>query len=263
MTASDGQRARIPTLRKMVDLLQAFTPATPHWKLRDLARELGWDTATTHRFLKALVDIGMLDADAELTYRIGPLPLQLAAVSTSSEPGWSELMLRIAEIAERTRLTTQISILAGDRVAIVASQESRDALKAAASLGERLPLHATAGGKAILAQLSHDEVRALLPERMPAYTEQTIVDREELIRQLAEVRETGMARADSELSQGLYAVGVPIPAGALGTAKAALVCAGLSRAFVPDQWDEAEQTLADQAAALGGQPVRPAKEATA
>jgi DNA-binding IclR family transcriptional regulator len=250
----------------MVDLLEAFTPATPHWKLRDLARELGWDIATTHRFLKALVDIGMRDADDELTYRIGPLPLQLAAVSTSAQPAWGNLVRRIAEIAELTRLTTQIGILAGDRVAIVASQESRGALKAAASLGERLPLHATAGGKAILAQLSDDEVGALLPERLPAYTEHTLVDRHDLVRQLADVRETGMARADSELAQGLYAVGVPLPAGTLGAAKAALVCAGLSRTFIPDQWDQAERTLADQAVALGAGPVAtdlPAREATA
>lgn len=260
MKASDGQRARIPTLHKMVDLLQAFTPATPQWKLRDLAAELDWDTATTHRFLKALVDIGMLDADADLTYRIGPLPLQLAAVSTSAEPGWADLMRRIAGIAEATRLTTQVGLLAGDRVAIIASQESRGALKAAASLGERLPLHATAGGKAILAQLADDEVRELLPERLPAFTDNTVVDREELIVQLADVRTTGMARADSEFSQGLYAVGVAIPTGALG-GTAALVCAGLSRTFVPEQWDQAERILADQATALGA--GRPIEEATA
>ncbi len=239
----DGARARIPTVVKMVQLLRAFTPATPTWKLLELSRNLGWDGATTHRFLKALVEARMLDVDSDLRYRIGPLPLQLAAVAASVEPGWKELLSRLPEVADRTQLTTQIGVLDAGAVSIIASHESGGALKAAASLGERLPLHATAGGKAILAQLSDAEIVETLPAKLERFTEHTIVSRTALIDQLNTVRESGLAFVDSELSLGLSAAAVAIPSSWFGTAPAALVCAGLSRDLVADQWEEADRTL--------------------
>jgi DNA-binding IclR family transcriptional regulator len=251
-----GSHARIPTLQKMAHLLSAFTPARPKWKLLELSRELGWDGATTHRFLKALVDTGMLECDEELNYRVGMLPLKLAAVSGSAEPGRQELLDRIGRIAEVTGLTTQLGVLDGDSVVILASQESTAAINAAASLGDRLPLHATAAGKAILSQLSDDEIRAILPERLAAHAEHTITDLEVLVRQVREVRESGLAHVDGELSLGLYAMAVPIPPRMFGSQVAALTCAGLTRALVPEKWDIAEKTLTAQAAALAASAAR-------
>ena len=51
--------------------------------------------------------------------------------------------------------------------------------------GERIPLTATAGGKAILSYLPADERRRLLDERgLSALTEQTIPDRTTLLKEL-------------------------------------------------------------------------------
>jgi DNA-binding IclR family transcriptional regulator len=253
VSASDsGARARVPTLRKMRVLLEAFTPARPTWRVLELSREIGWDPATTHRFLRALVEIGMLESDEDLTYRIGILPLKLAAVSGSAAPGRRELLARVAAIAEETGLTTQVGVLDEGRVAIVASEESRGALNAAALLGERLPLHATAGGKVILAQLPDDEVEALLPATLPSFTDHTITDRAAVLEQVRTARETGIAHAESELSLGLHATAVPLARGLFGSQPAALTCAGLSRDLVPDQWDAAEQILLQQAGELSG-----------
>lgn len=236
-------RIRVPTLRKMGVVLNAFTPDRPTWKLLELSRELGWDGATTHRFLKALVEIGMLECADGVTYQIGVLPLKLAAVSSSTQPEQQAVLRRMIQITAETGLTTQIGVLDGESVAIIASEESRDVLKAAARLGERLPLHATAVGKAILSQLSDAEVLERLPETLEAYTERTITDRAVLLDQIRAVRERGMARVESELSVGLDALAVPISRSWFGSNVAALTCAGLSRNLAPAQWKLAEATL--------------------
>lgn len=259
----DGARVRIPTLLKMVQLLRAFTPQAPTWKLLELARHLGWDGATTHRFLKALVQTGMLEVDEDVRYRIGPLPLQLAAVAASVEPGWSDLLSRLPDVAARTQLTTQISVLDGEAVAIIASHESGGALKAAASLGERLPLHATAGGKAILAQLPNEQIAEILPKQLERFTAKTIVSRAKLLEELDRVRSTGIAFVDSELSLGLSAAAVAIPSSWFGTAPAAMVCTGLARELVPEQWVEAERTLQELRALFGLSSVASTRSAMA
>lgn len=153
VASRNGSHARIPTVHKLAQLLEVFTPAQPRWRLADLARELGWDGATTHRFARALADISMIDLDEDGNYTVGVLPQRLAAVAAGSEPGRHDLLQRLAEIAEQTELTTQVGLLDRGEAVVVASQEGRGALNAAASLGERLPLHATAMGKAMLVQL--------------------------------------------------------------------------------------------------------------
>jgi DNA-binding IclR family transcriptional regulator len=251
MTKSDPVlKPRVPTIHKIGELLAVFTPARSQWKLQDLARQLEWDVATTHRFLKALVDIRLLDYHDE-TYSIGLLPLELASVSVTTAPRRRQLLERIQQISEESGLTVQIGVLERDAVAIVASHESRGALRAAAMLGERLPLHATAVGKAILTQLSDAEIEELLPSKLPAFTDRTITERTRLLDELRAGRESGMTHADGELSEGLYALAIPIPWGYFASQVAGLTCAGVSREIVPEQWETAAGALRQQLEEFG------------
>lgn len=238
-----GTNARIPTLRKMSQLLDLFTPDRPSWGVPDLAAALEWDGATTHRFARALVEIGMLDVDDDHVYRVGVQPQRLSAVANRAHPRRRDLMQRLSEIAEATELTTQVGVLDRGEVVIIASQEGSGALNAAAKLGERLPLHATAVGKAILGQLPEDQMREILPAKLQKLTERTVTNRDKLIDEIRRDVEQGFAVADSELSQGVYAVAVPLPESWFGGHAAALACIGPSREFIPDRWSEAEAVL--------------------
>jgi DNA-binding IclR family transcriptional regulator len=179
------------------------------------------------------------------------LPLQLAAVYLGSDGAHGRLVQRLREIALETGLTTQLGVRVDDRVVIVASEEGSDAVKAAAMLGARLPLHNTAVGKAILAQMTDEEIVALLPEKLEAATANTITSRTALLEQIGEIRTSGIARADSELSEGLCAMSVPLP-GSFGTALAGLTCAGPPPSILPASWDRAEAVFGDAALSFEG-----------
>ena len=192
-------RARVPTLRKTAELCGLFTTSRPRWRLQEICAELGWDPATAHRFLKALVEVRMLAVDADGGYTVGLLPVEMASVYLASEPRRRAFVRRCEEIAARTGLTCQLGILDGASVVIVTSHEGASALRAAAMLGERLPVHATSGGTAILSQLADDEIEALLPERLERLTPETLSSRAALIEQVREVRANGLAQANGEL----------------------------------------------------------------
>src|SRR5699024_8012023 len=76
--------------------------------------------------------------------------------------------------------------------------------------GQRLPLHASAMGKIILADLSDREVQTLLPETLESVTRYTSQDRYVLMQQLAEIRTVGYATLDSELDEGLFSLAVGV-----------------------------------------------------
>lgn len=242
--ARGAARPRVSTIGKVRDLLVLFTPRHPTWGLSELAQELDWDMATTHRLANALVEIEMLTrVDGESSYQLGPLTLELGSVYMSMRPRHQEIVVAMETLVRETALTTQIGVLAGATVSIVHSRESDSPLRAAALLGERLPLHATAVGKAILSQFGDEAVDALLPARLERFTAQTITDRAALLEQLAAVREDGVARVDNELSEGLCALAVPLPAGTYSADVASLTCAGPPPSIIPEKWEEAESTL--------------------
>jgi IclR family KDG regulon transcriptional repressor len=242
-----GDRPRIPTLRKMAELLQLFTPERPEWRMSELAREMGWSEPTTHRFLAAMVEIDMLSPRPSGAFGVGVLPVRLGAVYMSAEPRRQALLARTEQLAEQTGLTTQVGVLDGAAVSIVASREGSSAIKAAANLGERLPLHATAAGKAILSQLPG---HGILPRRLERFTDATLTDRDELRAQVAAVAAGELARADSEWAPGLYALAVPVPAGWFEGHAAAVSCAGPSPALGTGEWELAAELLAGLRAEL-------------
>jgi DNA-binding IclR family transcriptional regulator len=220
-------RPTLTTLDKLVELLDAFSPERPAWPLNDLARHLGWDKATTYRFVTKLVELSFLERDKDGNYGHGTFALELWARSLGASPVRQRLTRAMGEIAARTGLTTQVGFLDGSQVVITLSEEGTMLVNAAARLGARVPVHATALGKVILAQLADDEIGGLLAEELEPHTNQTITTRTLLLEEVAAVRDTGVAHAWSELAEGLDAVAVPLPRSVLG-AVAGIGCAGPS-----------------------------------
>ncbi|MFD2094195.1 IclR family transcriptional regulator C-terminal domain-containing protein [Blastococcus deserti] len=54
-------------------------------------------------------------------------------------------------------------------------------------------------GKVLLAEMPVEKVIAMLPEKLEAYTANTITDRTVLLKELEQVREQGFAIIDNEL----------------------------------------------------------------
>ena len=218
-------RPTLSTLDRVADLLQAFVPEKPTWKLQEIANHLGWDKATTHRFLAKLVDLRFLERDPDGNFWLGTFVLDLSALYMSANPVRQRLARILTEVRDATGLTTQAGFLEQGRVVIALSEEGNTLVKASASLGAHLPLHATAIGKVILAQLDAPSLAEALERGLPSFTAHTIVERDEICATVAVVKEAGIARATSELADGLEAVAVPIPRHIFGV-PAGIGCSG-------------------------------------
>lgn len=146
--------------------------------------------------------------------------------------GEYELGLRFLELGERTRrrvglyeaarpevrklaeetgeLVTLLVEEHGWGVYLDIGQESGD-IRYPAVPGNRIHLHCSAVGKAILACMPAKTVDDVLRERgMPRQTPETITDRERLREELDAVRERGLAFDMEEFRTGLRSVGAPI-----------------------------------------------------
>lgn len=77
-------------------------------------------------------------------------------------------------------------------------------------IGMKFPLHASATGKILLAELTDAQIVALLPEKLDPVTHHTITERSVLLDQLSEVRALGYATIDNEIEEGLFAIAVSV-----------------------------------------------------
>lgn len=124
-----------------------------------------------------------------------------------------------SEIIERK--VRQLNDLTGERVQFMIEENAQrvyvftysgsSGVKTDATLGKRGPLHVSAAGKAILANLPREKTEAILSGGpLDGQTENAISDRDVLRRELEAVRERGYAFNDEESTVGLRAVGVPV-----------------------------------------------------
>lgn len=89
--------------------------------------------------------------------------------------------------------------------------ESEASLRVIVKEGDRVLLHANAPGKVLLAHMDEEEVEWILDHHgLPAITDNTITDRDELLARLADIRSDGYGLDLEEGTEGLYGVATPV-----------------------------------------------------
>jgi DNA-binding IclR family transcriptional regulator len=99
----------------------------------------------------------------------------------------------------------------GPDVVYLETRESQHSTRLVSRVGRTLPAHATALGKALLAELTNEEIQALLPETLTARTPNTVTSREKLLMQCEQIRERGYALEVEEGSLGVRCAAAVIP----------------------------------------------------
>jgi DNA-binding IclR family transcriptional regulator len=149
-------------------------------------------------------------------YQLGVGVLRLAAATRSRLDVVQESRAVTQALAAQTGETVNVVIVSGRETLYLDQVAGTSALQIHNWVGQRNPMHATANGRVLLAHLSAAECDAILgastgPDGLlPRLTEHTLVTREAVSAELAQVRERGYAIATDELEIGLTAVAAPV-----------------------------------------------------
>jgi IclR family acetate operon transcriptional repressor len=180
-------------------------------RVTDVTEELGVSRATAFRLMVTLERRGYVEhVRGEHVWRLGRAVAELAAGLDSA----SIIQLAapaLADLRATTRETVNLAGLHRNRLVWDASFDGAYALRLSTTIGEDVPVYATAIGKAILSALPEGEWSRLLPpEPFPALTPNTRQTLEELRPDILACQERGWALDEEEAEMSGACVAAPI-----------------------------------------------------
>jgi len=202
------RRMGVQVIARAAEICRELATATDGLTTAELVERLGLSRPTVYRILRALMDEDFVRQIALGRYAIGPAFLVIAGSSYGGlrhdmRPFMKDLSNELGETIDLAVLDSGEALFVDQFVAV-------QGLRVVAHMGARLPLYCTASGKALLAELSADGAERELPETLKAYTPNTGTDRAALLRELDEVRRTGIAFDHEEYVMGVCAVATPV-----------------------------------------------------
>lgn len=213
----------------------------------EIAGELGVHKSTAFRLVASLEQRGLVEQHVDRgKYRLGVGILRLAGATTARLDLVQESRALCRALALATGETVNLTVLSDGAALYVDQIAGSSALQPHNWVGQRIPLHATSNGKVLLSAMSDPEATRIVGRNPRTFTEHTVRGTSELLRQLADVRDTGYAVAVDELEVGLTAVAAPVH-NANGDVVASVSVSGPSFRLQGEQLTSATKATVDTA----------------
>ena len=214
-----GKSYRAPAVKRAVKVIEFLAKrGDSSYKLTKIAKELNLSKSTLHGILHTLVELNWLKKGSKGNYSINEHLFKLIKKGENSNNLLDRLVWLakpfMEEIAEKTNETVFLGVrhpINPDKVLIKECVEGKKEFNINAAPGIKIPLMAGAVGKVFLSELNEkDLLNFLKSKRLPKYTDKTITDLEEMVKEIKKVKELGYATDFEEYLPGVVAVAVPV-----------------------------------------------------
>jgi DNA-binding IclR family transcriptional regulator len=226
----------------------------PTLGIKQIMDATGFTRNRVMRLTGTLVHKGYLALDeASRAYSLGTKIISLSKVYEPHQEIVMQVKPVLKQIAYHTGESVSFYIREGfDRVVLV-RQEGTQAIRYTVSEGQRMDLHAGAGGKVLLAFASDDVVSSFLSKRtMEKHTQQTITTKKKLLAELKKIQKQGFASSRGERVPDAYAIAAPV-FDAAGGLIGALGVAGPAGRFTSSVRKSHQRMILDHARRLSKQ----------
>lgn len=244
----------IRVIARAADILKTLGQHPDGLTLREIANRVNLPRSTVQRIISALDDANFVIAASPTSgVRLGPALTSLARFATQADIAQICRPL-IVRLNKDCGETIEVAVLGADKAVVVDQVPGVHRITAVTAAGSSLPLHASASGKALLAELAPKDLAGLRRRyRLVQFTGNTIQDWTKLDAELSQVRRDGIAYDEEECFSGIMcaakavsgpngefgAVSITVPTQRFEANKDRLVqvlrtrCESLQRRFAP------------------------------
>ncbi len=200
-----GWTDSVSVLDRVTAVFEAFGEHDQGLGVSELARRANLPKSTVSRIAADLVGQRFLDRDGDKLY-LGIRLFELGQTVQRPRELRESALPVMTDLRNLTGHTIHLAVLDGRDVVFIAIVCGQPAPRQSAKVGRRLPAHATALGKAILAASAPAVVDSIANGGLEQRTPHTICEPEVLLRELTETHRSGTATEWEECTTGLACV---------------------------------------------------------
>jgi DNA-binding IclR family transcriptional regulator len=213
----DTGLAAVKSADRVLDLFELLAHAGREMSHSEIADMLQIPKSSLSQLLKNLIARDYVEVTVNgRGYRLGEALLRLAQSAGRMRDLATQSEAFLAELTGRTGESSALNLLRGDEAEVAATVLGPHRLVTHMRLGDRAPLYATSGGKAILAHMPSDYQKEYFARvQFDRATPKTIHSVKILRQEIEKIRARGFAYSMEEWTQGIVGIGVPVldPAG--------------------------------------------------
>lgn len=206
------QKHRVPVIDKMMDVLVHLERA-PGASISGIVTGLAVPRSTIYRILNTLQMHDMVRRDADGCYHLGRRLLSLAA---HVGPGSQQVdLINLAQphldrLANELGEAVKLSIIDDAGILVLAAVQGRREYALSVAPGQRMPAHAGAASKLLLAHLPEQQLAEWLSRPLASFSSKTITDPTRLAAELTRIRKQGWAQDKGENGPSIQAFAAPV-----------------------------------------------------
>jgi DNA-binding IclR family transcriptional regulator len=203
----------IPVIDRMMDVLGQLESRNRGATIRDLVAQLKLPRTTIYRILNSLQRHNMVRRDDAGAYHLGRRLLGLAAHVAARASTFDLAAIATPELEGLSGLLgegSKLSIIDSDGILVLAAAQGRRPYALSVAPGQRMPMHAGAASKLLLAHQPAADIDFCLSRPLVAFTPRSITDPRRLRTELARIRRLGWAQDKGENAPSILAFAAPV-----------------------------------------------------
>ncbi len=200
----------VQSLQRGLAVILAFDEVRPAMTVSEMAQAVNMTRAAARRFLLTLQALGYVESENG-HFRLMPKTLDLGHAYLVTQPWWRNGQRCVEKLSAELHQACGMGVFDRDAVSYVAYAPAVHLPSLSRTIGSRLPVHATASGRTLLAGMTAADQQAVYQRLdLSLITPRTTTDIDELKRLVMITAQDGYAVVDQELEIGLRAISVPV-----------------------------------------------------
>jgi DNA-binding IclR family transcriptional regulator len=195
----------VQVIERMFAIVDVLASREEAVSLKEISQKTGLHPSTTHRLLNDLATGRFVDRPQAGSYRLGMRLLELGNLVKNRLNVRDAALAPMRELHKLIQQPVNLSLRQGDEIVYIERTYSeRSGMQVVRAIGGRAPLHLTSVGKLFLAVEEPQRVRAYATRTgLSGHTKNSLTQLPALERELAKVRQCGIARDNEELELGV------------------------------------------------------------
>ena len=204
---------KVPAIDKCFAILELLAQSRTPMGISEISRNLDLNKSSVFNTVHTLRDLNVLENQPGGKFVFGTRLYILGNMAGKSSALIQTAHPYLRAINERTKLSAFLGLRSDRQAVLIDKADSAYELKVSSEIGMQMPILAGAGIKAMLAQLSDEEIDEILARtELKRYTPYSITDKAVYKEEILEVRKQGIAYDKEEYIEGMVAFAVPIKA---------------------------------------------------